>query len=228
MTLLPLVSVIVPVYNGERFLADALDSVLAQTYPRMEVFVMDDGSSDASGSIATRYPMIHYHKLPHQGVAAARNAGIRCSMGDILAFIDQDDLWTPDKTAEQVEYLQQHSAVDVVSCHTEFFLDGIESKPDWLRETRFQRPGKNFTLGSSLIRRSILESVGLFDNVYKSASDHDWFVRALDAGNQVGHMDGVFLKRRLHQDNHSNDTASVRELIAIHRASIHRKRVQRS
>ncbi len=225
---LPLVSVILPVYNGEQFLAEALDSVLAQTYPQMEVLVMDDGSSDNSSSIATQYLTIVYHKLAHQGVAAARNAGVRLSTGDILAFIDQDDLWTPDKTAEQVEYLQKHTEVDVVSCHTEFFLDGIASKPDWLREARFQKPGKNFTLGSSLIRRSVLESVGLFDTVYKSASDHDWFVRALDAGNQIGHMEATFLKRRLHQGNHSNDTSSVRELIAIHRSSIHRKRDQRS
>jgi len=225
---LPLVSVILPVYNGQQFLAEALDSVLAQTYPQMEVLVMDDGSSDNSSSIATQYLTIVYHKLAHQGVAAARNAGVRLSTGDILAFIDQDDLWTPDKTAEQVEYLQKHTEVDVVSCHTEFFLDGIASKPDWLREARFQKPGKNFTLGSSLIRRSVLESVGLFDTVYKSASDHDWFVRALDAGNQIGHMEATFLKRRLHQGNHSNDTSSVRELIAIHRSSIHRKRDQRS
>jgi len=225
---LPLVSVILPVYNGGQFLAEALDSVLAQTYPQMEVFVMDDGSSDDSSSIAKRYPTISYHKLAHQGVAAARNAGIRLSAGDILAFIDQDDLWTPEKTAEQVEYLQKHTTLDIVSCHTEFFLDGIDSRPNWLREARFQKPGKNFTLGSSLIRRSVLESVGFFDTVYKSASDHDWFVRALDAGNQVGHMDAIFLKRRLHENNHSNDTSSVRELIAIHRASIHRKRDQRS
>ncbi|MBP6723305.1 MAG: glycosyltransferase [Halioglobus sp.] len=225
---LPLVSVILPVYNGEQFLAEALDSVLAQTYPRIEVFVMDDGSSDDSGSIAKRYPTTSYHKLAHQGVAAARNAGVRLSAGDILAFIDQDDLWTPDKTAEQLRYLQEHSTVDIVSCHTEFFLDGIDSKPNWLREARFQKPGKNFTLGSSLIRRSVLEYVGFFDTLYKSASDYDWFVRALDADSQIGHMDAIFLKRRLHQRNHSNDASSVRELIAIHRASIHRKRDQRS
>ena len=97
----PLVSVIVPVHNGARFLAAALDSVAAQDYGSMEILVVDDGSSDNSAEIAASY-RVRLLQQPNRGVAEARNAGVAESSGELLAFLDQDDLWLERKVSRQV------------------------------------------------------------------------------------------------------------------------------
>jgi glycosyltransferase involved in cell wall biosynthesis len=219
-----IVSVIIPVYNGQAFVGEALDSVFAQTFSSLEVIAVDDGSSDGSREVLEAFPGVSLVCQDNQGVAAARNAGLQHCSGSFVSFLDQDDLWQAGKTASQVQYLLDHPVVDIVSCHTDFFLDGIDQKPDWLRQERFSQPGKNFTLGSCLLRRALFDSVGNFDTNYQMASDNDWFVRALDMGLEIAHTEEVYLKRRLHRGNHSQDPRSVREMLAIHRQSIHRKR----
>src|SRR6187549_3720033 len=101
----PLVSIIVPVYNGERYLRAALESIFAQTYRPLEVIVVDDGSVDDSGVIAQSFPEVRYIRQENQGVAAARNHGIETARGEFYAFLDQDDLWTPEKLTVQISYL---------------------------------------------------------------------------------------------------------------------------
>jgi glycosyltransferase involved in cell wall biosynthesis len=143
-----IVSVIIPVYNGQAFVGEALDSVFAQTFSSLEVIAVDDGSSDGSREVLEAFPGVSLVCQDNQGVAAARNAGLQHCSGSFVSFLDQDDLWQAGKTASQVQYLLDHPVVDIVSCHTDFFLDGIDQKPDWLRQERFSQPGKNFTLGS--------------------------------------------------------------------------------
>src|SRR6185369_6617714 len=104
----PLVSVIIPVYNGARYLGAALESVFAQTYREFEVIVVDDGSVDDSGVIAQSFPEVRYIHQANQGVAAARNHGIEAAGGEFFAFLDQDDLWNEDKLKRQVEFLLSH------------------------------------------------------------------------------------------------------------------------
>jgi glycosyltransferase involved in cell wall biosynthesis len=100
----PLVSVVVPVRNGERFLGEALDSVLAQDYEPVELIVVDDGSTDGSGDIAGARGA-HVIRQEGGGLAAARNAGLAAAQGELVAFIDADDVWLPGKLVRQVEYL---------------------------------------------------------------------------------------------------------------------------
>src|SRR5688500_924354 len=107
----PLVSVIIPVYNGARFLRAALESVFAQTYRPIEVIVVDDGSADDSGVIAQSFPEVRYIRQENQGVAAARNNAIEAARGEFFAFLDQDDLWTPEKLRLQIEHLLDHPEV---------------------------------------------------------------------------------------------------------------------
>src|SRR5262249_45606561 len=91
---LPLVSVIIPVHDGERFVAEAVNSVLAQDYPALEIIIIDDGSTDGTEAAVRALPcQVHYFKQPTQGPAAARNRGIRDASGDFVAFLDVDDLW---------------------------------------------------------------------------------------------------------------------------------------
>src|SRR5262245_16865951 len=120
------ISVIIPVYNGERYLAEALVSVLAQTHPPTEIIVVDDGSTDTTAQIAQRYaPRIHYHFRPRgavSGAAAARNHGAYLAQGDYLAFLDADDVWLPDKLRLQMAAFAHDPALDQVFGHVQQFI----------------------------------------------------------------------------------------------------------
>src|ERR1044072_1619841 len=118
-----LVSVIIPVYNGGRYLRAALESVFAQTYRPIEVIVVDDGSADDSGLIAQSFPEVRHMRQQNQGVAAARNNAIAASRGEFLAFLDQDDLWTPEKLRLQIGYLLTHPELGYTLTQQKFFLD---------------------------------------------------------------------------------------------------------
>src|ERR1700758_706720 len=97
-----LISVIIPVYNAEKYLAEAIESVLAQTYRPIEVIVVDDGSTDSSADIAKRFASVRYCFQSHSGLGATRNRGIDLSQGKFLAFLDADDLWVEDKLTHQM------------------------------------------------------------------------------------------------------------------------------
>src|SRR3954462_6988719 len=90
-TMRPLISIVIPSYNQAHFLREAIESVLAQSYPALEIIVVDDGSRDESATVAMRYPNVRCLRQPNMGVAAARNTGLRHSSGEYLVFLDQDD-----------------------------------------------------------------------------------------------------------------------------------------
>ena len=114
---LPLVSAIIPTYNGASYMAETIESVLAQDYTRIETIVADDGSTDDTLEILHRYgDRIRNLMLPHRGENAARNAAIGASTGDYIAFLDHDDLWLPDKISRQVAALQENPRAGL--CHT--------------------------------------------------------------------------------------------------------------
>jgi glycosyltransferase involved in cell wall biosynthesis len=111
----PLVSVVIPCYNHGHFLPQAVESVLGQDYPALELLVIDDGSTDHTRQVAGRYPAVRYVYQQNQGLSAARNAGIRHSTGDYLVFLDADDWLYPGAVAVQVRHLQQHQEAALVS-----------------------------------------------------------------------------------------------------------------
>ncbi len=101
---MPTISCIVPVYNSEAYLGQALDSILAQTLPATEIIIIDDGSTDATPMIAAKYARhVSYIRQENQGPAGARNAGLRVASGDFLAFLDADDTWCPEKLERQMK-----------------------------------------------------------------------------------------------------------------------------
>ena len=108
----PTVSVVIPVYNGDRYLAEAITSVLDQTYKNFELIVVDDGSTDGSAEIAKSYKQaVLYTFQPNGGLSKARNTGLALARGKYIAFLDHDDLWLPHKLARQVTYLDSHPDV---------------------------------------------------------------------------------------------------------------------
>lgn len=131
---LPLVSIVVPIFNGERFLQETIASVLAQTYPHWELLLVDDGSRDRSPDIACQYAeqypsQIYYleHRDHHNlGVCSTRNLGICYAKGDYVAFLDADDIWLPQKLEQQVEIMETHPNVGMV-----FSMSRYWSSWDW-------------------------------------------------------------------------------------------------
>ena len=216
----PLVSAIVPVFNGERFLAAALDSILTQDYRPLEVVVVDDGSTDGSAAIA-QSRAVRYLAQPNGGPAAARNAGVDAARGSLLAFLDQDDEWLPATLRKRVEALRGSPELGFVLGRLEVVLEPGTSWPHWLDPRRRTEPAPGYCPGTLLVRREAFAAAGGFDPRFVSVSDAEWLLRARRAGIRGDVLDDVVLRYRLHAANHSHDRELFRsELFRALRTSV--------
>lgn len=187
------VDVIIPVYNGARYLAEAIGSVLAQTYPQIELFVVDDGSVDESAAIAAQIPGVRLLQQPHRGIGAALNQAIRQGKGDLIAFLDADDRWLPEKLEKQVCTLMTDPMLDMVFGHVrQFHQAGVAICGD-------AQPGIH--RGSMLVRRSAFERVGPFDEDPHMHGFVDWYARACEANLCMRVLSDVLYERRIHDNN---------------------------
>ena len=214
---LPLVSVIIPVRDGERFLAAAIESVLAQTYEPLEVIVVDDGSSDGSAAIADGYEEARVISLQASGLSAARNTGVADSGGAYLAFHDSDDLMKPEKVERQVALLEERPEYDFVLTKQEILLEPGAPLPFWAREEQLLLPaGHEYRqiagphVMTMLGRRTAFERVGPFANDMPLAEDIDWVFRAYEAGIGMTSLDEELLIRRIHPHNMTQDEEAAR------------------
>ena len=203
----PLVSVIMPVYNGERFLAEALRSVLAQDYQPLEIVVVDDGSTDGTRAIAAQFgAMVRYVYQTRGGPAAARNTGLQLAQGEVVAFLDVDDAWPAGKLRRQVGYLVAHPEVDIVQgLIVQQQWDPGAPGPDLVFED-VSEPYQFVNLGSAVYRRVLFETVGLFDEALAENEDTDWTMRAWEQGVPKIVQDQVALFYRRHDQNLTNTT----------------------
>ncbi len=180
----PEISVIIPTYNRATMVTEAVDSVLAQTRVDFELIVVDDGSTDdTADKLRAHGPRLRYHKQSNKGVSAARNRGLELSGAPIVAFLDSDDLWMPDKLWIQHEYMAKHP--EVLICQTEEI---------WRRNSRRVNPKKHHKKVSGeifrqsldrclvspsavMVRRKLFETVGCFDESLPAAEDYDLWLR---------------------------------------------------
>jgi glycosyltransferase involved in cell wall biosynthesis len=226
----PLVSAIIPVYNGERFLAASIQSVLAQDYRPIEIIVVDDGSTDRSGEIARAYAEVRCIRQPNGGVSAARNAGIAAARGEFVAWLDADDLWTADKLRVQMDYHLAQPDVGYTVTRQRIFLEPGSTVPSFLTDELLQNDHVGFFPSTLVVRKTVYDRVGGYDTDFHVTESADWFARAKDAGIRMEIVPHVLLHKRAHETNMTRDTVDQnrRNVLRILKASIDRRRAQKN
>jgi glycosyltransferase involved in cell wall biosynthesis len=218
-----LVSVIIPNYNYAKYLREAIDSVLAQTYRNIEIIVVDDGSKDDSKKILESYgEKITAIFQANQGVSAARNNGVAASKGEYVAFLDADDIWLARKIELQIEKFVNDKTLGLVHVGVEDIdaqgkvigthLNGLTGEVSH-ELLRFKL---SVILGGGsgiMIPRKILDEIGGFDLRLSTSADWDFFYR-ISSRYQIGFIDDLLLKYRIHVSNmHGNVEQMEREMM---------------
>ncbi len=223
-----LISCVIPVFNGERYLGEALDSIRAQTYRPLEIIVADDGSTDGTAAVVARYgsDVVYLHQ-PNAGPAAARNLGLAAARGDFIAFLDADDHWPPGKLARQVACLHARPDLDLCVAHVQnFWMPEVAEEAGHMSEHRIARALPGYVPGTLLARRSVFDRVGEFNAAMAHGDPADWFLRATEIGVIGELLPDVLLYRRMHRDNRSrhHTVGSHDEYLRLLKAHLDRRR----
>ena len=222
---LPLISVIIPVYNRDRYLAAAIESALTQTYPAIELIIVDDGSTDRSAEVAQRYlPRVNYHYQPNGGIGAARNTGIASATGEFLAFLDSDDLWMPDKSSLQMAAFAADPELDAAFGYVKQFFSPEVDEGFHQRIRCPEKPIAGYISNAMLIRRSTFLQVGLFNPDAKIGVDIEWYGRAVEQKLKMTLLPDVIHLRRLHETNSGLLHPQHTELLQVLKAMLDRRR----
>jgi glycosyltransferase involved in cell wall biosynthesis len=221
-----LVSVIIPVYNCERYLAQATESALVQTYQPIEIIVIDDGSTDDSAQVAKRFsPSVQYVHQPNSGIGAARNSGINLAQGSFLAFLDADDVWVEDKLMQQMAVFKSTPGLDLVFGHVQQFISPelAENEKNKIYCPAEKMPG--YVASAMLIKKESFFRIGLFETDWKIGEFINWYIRAKELGLKSFMLPEVVLKRRLHSYNMGiRGRDSRTDYVRILKASLDRRR----
>jgi len=222
------ISVIIPAYNGESFLAEAVASVRAQSLAPDEIIIVDDGSEDGTEVVIKSLgPDIRSIRQDNGGPAAARNRGLEMASGDLIAFIDADDLWLDGKLKSQARRLRDDATIHLVLGATQRVRQSVNPLADG--------QGHNLTptgpvwmllhLGAGLFRRAVFDTVGGFDEDLRQGEDVDWFMRARELGVEMGISNKVVQLYRRHDANLTSDLEDKdRFFLAALKKSLDRRR----
>lgn len=220
----PLVSVILPVFNGERTLQRALNSILQQSYRSLEITVVDDGSTDQTAAVAQSNSNIRYVRQQNMGPAAARNCGAQQAAGAMLAFLDADDAWHPSKIKKQVDHLLTHPKLGFVLCQMTTVVEKGASLSSPAKASYYQSNPAAVIPSALLVKREVFDQVGFFNPAFKHTDDSDWFFRARDLKVKHAVLPEVLLTKHIHPHSVSSHTFSVhQELLQQIRASLKRR-----
>jgi len=227
---MPSVSVIMAVYNGEKYLSEALDSILAQTYQKIEIIVVDDGSSDRTREIAQSYgTQVRYAFQVNQGQPSAQNHGISLARSSYISFLDADDLFEAEKSHLQVAFLESHPEIDFVLGYLEQFISpdiSLENPKKW-----FCPPGMSpgYLAIAGLFRKECFEKVGLFNEKQQIGLFIDWYMRAEEKGLKNSLIPQKVCRRRIHENNMTIHAQNSRlEYIQIVKQAFHRRKLSGS
>jgi glycosyltransferase involved in cell wall biosynthesis len=223
-----LVSVILPVFNAEKYVEEAIQSVLSQTYGHLELICINDQSTDNSLSVLESFAdkIILINNKTNCGTAESRNKGIEHARGDFLAFIDNDDIWNKNKLEVQLNHFKNEPALDISFAHIESFISPDVS--DQVKRLRYCPPGPipGFIPSTLLVKKPSFEKAGLFDSRWKNGESIDWLCKAQEAGLKVGILEDILVKRRIHETNKGALAPSTTksEYLTILRESLARRK----
>jgi glycosyltransferase involved in cell wall biosynthesis len=223
----PLVSCVVPCFNGERYLDECIRSILAQTHRPLEIVVIDDGSTDGSADVVRQYPEVCYYHQDNAGPAAACASGVRLATGEFIAFLEQDDLWLPWKTSHQLAHFAADPALLYCVGHIQnFWVAELEREAERYRDHAVMQPVAGYVVQTLMVRRQVFDRVGPFNAMLRFAFASEWFLRAADAGAAGMLLPEVLTRRRLHQQNFSrlNRAESRDQFLHVVKAALDRRR----
>ncbi len=212
----PLISCIVPVYNGECFVAEALESIFAQTYDPIEVVIVDDGSEDGTAKkLASFGERIRMIRQANAGPSAARSRGLKEAAGQLVAFQDADDLWLPEKLKLQMERLAARPEAELCTCLIEnFWVPELAEEAARLRDTIHAQPRLASWQGV-LARREVFTRIGGLDTDVPQNDAREWLHRARAMDVVVEHVDRVLVRRRVHANNWSRKRAELEPALLL-------------
>ncbi len=185
--MLPTVSIITATYNYGRYLGEAIESVLAQTFTDWEMIVVDDGSTDNTPDVIRPYlpdPRIHYHRTANQGQPTAKNTGVRLAQAPLIAFLDADDQWLPEKLEKQVPLFDRDVKIGITYTARQDITENgdlIAARPCRRLRGYLFKESLHQTIpafSSSMVRRSVFDDVGLFNESIPLAIDYEFWLRA--------------------------------------------------
>jgi len=220
------ITIILPIYNGEKYLSEAIESILSQTHHPQEIIIIDDGSTDNTASVAKSFGRaVRYHYQPNQGAGAARNNGVQLAQGEFLAFLDADDLWVEDKLVHQIQAFENDPKLDMVFGHVRQF-----HSPELPDEVKQQIkipaevvPGQH--VGTMLIKRESFQKVGPFRTDWEIGEFIDWYARAEEMGLKSLMLSEVVMKRRLHKASQGTyKREHQKEYVRVLKAALDRRR----
>lgn len=178
----PLISVIIPTYNRAYILSKAIESVLNQTFKDLELIVVDDGSTDETPYLVSKYPIIYVRK-PHRGVSHTRNVGVLKAKGDFIAFLDSDDAFVEDKLEKQIKFFEKYPDYKIVQTDEIWYKGDKKINPKKIHQKAegwfFDRAIKLCVVSIStvLIKREVFSEIGLFDEDFPVCEDYEFWLR---------------------------------------------------
>ena len=221
-----LLSILIPVRNGDHYLAETIESVLRQDWQPIEIVVVDDGSEDRSAEVAEGFgPPVRCVRRPPQGLAAARNAALAEARGEFVAHLDADDLLPPGSIALRMASLAADSALEMVVGRLEAFFSPDLDEAARSRLCLPEESRRGHLSGASIVRARVFRRVGAFDESCRLLPDIDWFMRATESGVRTQFLPDIVVRRRIHGGNMSltmKDESG--ELLRILKVSLDRRR----
>lgn len=196
----PTISVIIPVYNTEDFIGEAIESAATQTIKPLEIIIIDDGSTDNSSKIIAKYlskNIVSFYQK-NSGPASARNAGIKIARGDFIAFLDADDLWAENTLAMHYAHFKEQPNLDIARGYTRLIKKNNNLLKKYEKYEEYDLPKFFISFVTGLFKKSVFEKVGLLDEELYYREDIDWFLKAKELNIQIKTYENIVHYCRIH------------------------------
>jgi glycosyltransferase involved in cell wall biosynthesis len=197
-----LISVIVPTYNSANYLSECINSILGQSYNKLEIIIVDDGSIDNTQDLKLYdNDRVNYYYQEHQGISSALNYAINLSKGEYISFLDADDLWHPNKLEIQLDVLLNNSNIDMVFGHIKQFISPEIPEEEIENSTSMGLKMPGYSRNTLLIRKKTFLEIGLFSKEYATGEFIEWYARAQGIGLKSHLIQDILSRRRVHRNN---------------------------